>query len=356
MNYLQLKENLKHIRQGKNKNNFIKGLQKFSLLIVYLFIFISCQNKNNYIVLEGYTQGSTYRIIYNSPLQINYSKEVDSLLITIDNSLSIFNPNSTLSIINSNKEAFADYHLKKVFEISELIYKKTNKVFDITVGPLVNLWGFGPNQKQEIKKERIDSALRLIGFEKVKIIDDKIIKTDKNIKLDFNAIAQGYTVDLIADFFESKNISDYLVEVGGEVRTKGKNSKGVYWRIGIDKPLDNNNQPGKNIQTIVYLNNKSLATSGNYRKFYIEDGIKYSHIINPSTGYPAKNNLLSVSVVADKCAIADAYATAFMVMGIEKSLEFIKKEKSLEAYFIYSDENGKFKVKFTDGFKKMLTN
>ena len=209
-------------------------------------------------------------------------------------------------------------------------------------------------RKTDIDSALIDSLLQLIGMDKVVFEGDKVIKQNPGIKLDVNAIAQGYTVDVISGFFENKDILNYLVEIGGEVRTRGTKAKGESWKIGVDKPYDYNFIPGRDLQVILSLSNLSLATSGNYRKFFEEDGIKYSHSINPKTGYPVRHNLLSVTVVAEDCMTADAYATAFLVMGLEESRKIGLTEKGLEVYFIYSDEKGEFQTYSTLGFDRLI--
>ncbi|HRK75164.1 MAG TPA: FAD:protein FMN transferase, partial [Rhodothermales bacterium] len=200
--------------------------------------------------------------------------------------------------------------------------------------------------------QKVDSLRVLIGYKDLKLSDNKTVLKRKGMEIDFNAIAQGYTVDLVGQFLESKGIKNYMVELGGEVFTKGEKPDGTLWRIGIDKPTDKEAE-GRPLQAIVNLSNKALSTSGSYRKFYIRNGIKYSHTIDPKTGYPVTHNLLSVSVIANDCATSDAYATAFMVMGIEKTLSFIKG-KPLEVFMIYGDEKGNLQVKMSEGFKKYL--
>jgi thiamine biosynthesis lipoprotein len=193
-----------------------------------------------------------------------------------------------------------------------------------------------------------------VGFQKIKLANRKLIKENKDIKVDVNAIAQGYSVDVIVNWLEHKNIENYLVEIGGEVCAKGINGKGIVWKIGIDKPIEDQSASNRELQAIASLNNKSLATSGNYRKFYEKDGIKYSHTINPKTGYPARNTLLSASVLATDCMTADAFATAFMVLGVEKSIELANKLDYLEVYFIYTDSTQNYSVYASDGFTKII--
>jgi thiamine biosynthesis lipoprotein len=182
----------------------------------------------------------------------------------------------------------------------------------------------------------------------------KVVKKLPGVMIDVNAIAQGYSVDVVSQFFESKGIKNYLVEIGGEVRGKGTNAKNNHWRIGVDKPSDGNMDPGKELEAIIEIDNKSLATSGNYRKFFVEDGVKYAHTIDPKTGFPARNTLLSATVVCDDCMTADAYATVFMVLGVEKSKELLPKLPGIEVYFIYSNSQGEYEIFSTDGMKTMI--
>ncbi len=331
-------------------------MKKNVFLFIIGFYFASCNQapKSTYVYLEGFTQGTTYNITYESLDNINYKKEIETLLANFDSSLSTYNELSVISQINYNKSNITDKYLRIVFKKSKEIYEQTNKAFDLTVAPLVNAWGFGFRNKEEITNAKIDSILEFVGFNKVSLKDSLILKSDPRVMLDVNAIAQGYSVDVVAEFIEAKGISNYLVEIGGEVKAKGVNNKGKIWKIGIDKPFDNNNIPGQELQAIVKLNNKSLATSGNYRKFYERDGIKYSHTINPKTGYPVTHSLLSTTVIANDCMTADAYATAFMVMGLEEAYLLVEKLTDIEALFVYSNENGEYIVKTTTAMNEIL--
>ncbi|MDA3780241.1 MAG: FAD:protein FMN transferase [Bacteroidales bacterium] len=322
------------------------------LLLLLAIITISCQR--NDITIRGFIQGSTYSITYNSSKNINYKNDIENLLAKFDTSLSTYLPVSTISKINSNNSNSTDFFFRTVFNKSQKIARETNGAFDITVAPIVNAWGFGFSEKENVDSLLIDSLLHYVGYNKLQIINKKLIKTNNNIMIDMNAIAQGYSVDVVADFLDKKNIDNYIVEIGGELKTKGVNYKKESWKVGLDKPLDNNNIPGENLQVIIKLNNKALATSGNYRKFYKKNGVKYSHTINPKTGYPVNHSLLSATVITKKCIDADGYATSFMVIGLEKSLDFLKKHPELDAYFVYSDTEGNLKVKFTKVLKNSL--
>lgn len=321
----------------------------FILLILFSFLGACKKDVSKSVKIEGYAQGTTFRITYLDLKRRSFDKEIDSIFKRINNSLSIYDSNSIISKINSNKFlGTPDDYFISVFKKSKEISDKTGGAFDITVGPLVNKWGFG-NKKGFKNHFHPDSLLKLVNYNQVSLNEDgRLEKRFPAIELDVNGIAQGYTVDLLALLLEKKGIKDYMVEVGGEVRTSGKNQEGKYWRIGVDKPLENNGKT-RVLQAVAEMKNfRSMATSGNYRKFYIKDGKKYSHTISPFTGRPVDHNLLSVSVFTDDCISADAYATAFMVLGYEKSLELLKNEPRMAAFFIVS-ENGELKTIATSG-------
>lgn len=330
-------------------------MKKIIFIFITILLFESCtKDQTNYININGFTQGTTYNITYENKDKINFRNDIEYLLAEFDTSLSTYNKLSVITAINNNTSNKADKYLKTVFIRSQEISAQTDGAFDITVGPLVNIWGFGLSKQEEVTQAKIDSILKFVGYNKVKLVNDIIIKDDSRIKIDMNAIAQGYAVDVVAGFFDTKDTKNYLVEIGGEVRTKGLSPSSEAWKIGIDKPIDNNNSPGENLQAIIHLNNRSLATSGNYRKFYEKDGIKYSHTINPKTGSPVNHSLLSATVIAEDCMTADAFATAFMVIGLEKSIELIDQHPELEAYFVYSDKEGILKIKSTPGIDDIL--
>ena len=299
---------------------------------------------NQQIVVNGFAQGTTYSVRYLTADGVNYQRAIDSLLIEIDNSMSTYNKNSIISKWNKTSmgsEVFLDENFENVFNISLKVEKETLGSFDPTVAPLVNAWGFGFEKASKIDSSTIDTILLDIGMDQLTFSGGTanfILKSNPDCKLDFNAVAQGYTVDVLGDLLEERGIMNYLVEVGGELKAKGNNSQDSLWRVGIDRPLPDLAE--REIEAIVNLNNKSLATSGNYRKFYEKEGKKYAHTINPKTGYPVEHNMLSATVIAVNCALADAYATAFMVMGLDQSKEFLAKHKELDALLIYSDEDG----------------
>jgi len=326
------------------------------LFLLAATLFTACKQKANFLMkITGSAQGTTYSIAWVSADRINYQPPVDSIFRKIDSSLSTYLPVSIISRINQNDSSVTlDEHFMTVFKKAEEVSENTGGEFDVTVAPLVNVWGFGFEKKDKPDSAVIKKLLQITGYKMVKLAGNKLVKEKNEIMLDFNAIAQGYTVDVLAAFLEHKGIQDYFVELGGEVKTKGRKSDKQPWRVGIDKPKENETEE-RELQVILELENKSLATSGNYRKFYVEEGRKYSHIIDPFTGYPAKNSLLSASVIADDCMTADAYATAFMVMGLEKAKQFLEqhKELNLDVYFVY-DENGALKTYASGNIKKWI--
>ena len=341
----------------------MKCYYRLPCVLMIIFFFLGCISQDskerlpaNNVVLDGFIQGTTYHIIYQSESNNNYSSEIDSLLEEFDKTASIYDKNSIISRINNNEPGVEVNDIfKKIFNRSMEISVITDGMFDITVGPVVRAWGFGPDTVFNTTNVNIDSLLEFVGYNKVYLIDNKIAKSNPGVILDFNAIAQGYSVDLVSDFLQSRGINNYLVEIGGEVYCSGYKNGNTNWRIGIDKPVEGSQLAGKNIQAVVNLTNKGLATSGNYRKFYYdEDSVKYSHTINPRTGKPVNHNLLSATVIADDCMTADAYATSFMVMGLEKSILFLTEHPELNALLIYSDSKNKYAMFETEGMKKVL--
>jgi thiamine biosynthesis lipoprotein len=321
---------------------------------VAILLLISCHRGiNNTIKISGAAQGTSYHITYLAGQHSNYREEIDSIFKGIDLSLSTYNTGSIISRINRNDTTVTvDEYFSDVFNKSMEVSEKTKGLFDVTVAPIINAYGFGFTKREKVTNSLIDSLLRFIGYKKVRLVDKKLVKEIPQVMLDFNAIAQGYTVDVLASFLENKGINNYMVEVGGELRAKGKKPDDSYWSVGIEQPNETNTD-GASLNAVVKIKDKSLATSGNYKKFYIEDGKKYAHIIDPFTGYPSKNNLLSTTVITENCMTADAYATAFMVMGLEKSKQFLSENKdlNLEVYFIY-DENGEWKTYSSKNFDK----
>lgn len=311
------------------------------------FCTASCAKKTDlYATIDGFAQGGTYHLVYQKPANWEQYSLPDSLskyFSQIDKSLSGYDHTSLVSEINNGENPPLDSLFIECFNLSKEIYEATSGAFDISGAPLFDIWGFGFREKVEITPQMIDSIKQFVGMDKLSIAYDPasdtyhLLKADPRMKVNFNAIAQGYSCDYIAAKLELMGITDYLLEIGGEIICKGKNSKGKEWSVAIDKPIDGNFIPGNNIQTIIELTDAGLVTSGNYRKFYIENGEKYSHTINPATGYPAKHNLLSATVIAPTAAIADAYATYLMVIGLHKAKEFLAQNPQMEALLVYGE-------------------
>jgi thiamine biosynthesis lipoprotein len=327
-----------------------------SCSLLCLILLVSCRHRNEpvFLKLVGATQGTYYAITYFCDDSINLQPSIDSLLQRFDSTASTYKPNSIISRMNNNDpSARADEMFSVIFQKSMEVSEKTEGAFDITVGPLVSAWGFGLTNRLKMDQHIVDSLLPLVGYHKVMLDNGKLIKTDPRIRIDFNAIAQGYAVDVVAAFLDSKGIQSYLIDIGGEVLARRTKPGGEKWSVAIELPTKNADDQ-RIIQTVVSLQDRAISTSGSYRKFYEENGIRYSQEIDPSTGYPVKHSTLSVSVLAKDCITADAYATAFMVMGVEKGKEFLKNHPHLEVYFIYTAPDGSIKTYYTKGFEKLL--
>lgn len=317
-------------------------------------IYMIRHNQGSYIKNQGFAHGTTYHIIYQHPQGINIKADLEKVMESVDRSLSTYDSTSVISGVNRNEQPELTDDFRRVFNKAMKVARKTDGAFDITVAPLVNAWGFGFTERTEVDSALVDSLLKFTGHEKVKLKNGGIIKQDPRLMLDVNAIAKGYSVDKTARFLEKQGVDNYMVEIGGEVRVSGKNNQGKAWRIGIDRPIDDPKAKNRQLKAVVKLSEGALATSGNYRRFYVKDGVKYSHTIHPQTGYPVRHSLLSASVYATDCMTADAYATAFMVMGLKESKEFVARHPALEAYFIYSGPEGDEKIYATEGFQQKL--
>ena len=337
-----------------------KGFLLFALLIgiFFLLFYDSCkpgEKEKKFLMEEGRVFGTFYKIVYESPTGKSLEPELKELFRSFDLSLSVFNDSSIISRINRNDPAvIVDDYFRTVFETGQRVSEITDGAFDMTVAPLVNAWGFGFSHKDSITPGLIKSLLKITGYEKVHLEGDRVIKDNPAIMLDASAIAKGYASDVVAAFLNSKGIENYMVEIGGEVVVKGFNDRGTPWAIGITKPIDDSTMMITELQRIVQIENGGLATSGNYRQYYHKDGKKYAHTINPHTGYPVDHNLLSVTVIAPNCMLADAYATAFMVMGLDQSMIIANFMPDIEAYFVYSNHQNSLAESYTEGFKKYL--
>lgn len=340
------------------KNNYI-----WLVLLVAGTVLVLLRHNN--IISWGDNAAATYRnekgLIFGTMFSITYEHdkslrtEIDKELERFDASLSMFNDSSIISRINRNEDITADSLFTKVFRQAMRISEATNGSLDITVAPLVNAWGFGFTENISPTSDKIDSLLQIVGWQKVQLTNEgKVIKEDPRIMLDCSAIAKGYAVDVIAALLKSKGVQNYMVDIGGEVNVAGVNPSGGMWRIGINKPEDDPLSRNQSLQSILEVSGVGIATSGNYRNFYYKDGMKYAHTIDPKTGYPVQHSILSSTVIAKDCMTADAYSTAFMVMGLEKSKALVESHPEIEAYFIFSDEKGEFQTYMTDGMKKYV--
>lgn len=329
-------------------------------LTILLLTITSCQHSNEPIRLTGEAQGTFYAITYYDAQQRNLQPQIDSLLDDFDLTASLWVGNSLLRRVNNNTtdtitERFADLLQKSLY-----ISQYTQNCFDCRVGRLVQAWGFSFKQREELSQSTLDSLIHFangnIGIDTTNSGVLLLHKQYPETELDFNAIAQGYSVDMIAHMFDSLGIESYLINVGGEVIAKGTKSDGSAWSVGIEKPADTP-YSSQEVEVAIQLNNMSVVTSGNYRKYYEKDGVRYSHTIDPATGRPVSHTLLSASVVSRESWYADAMATAFMVMGKDKALQFIKEHPEdpdiQAAYFIY-DENGEYKTYATQNFKELI--
>ncbi|MEZ4700795.1 MAG: FAD:protein FMN transferase [Rhodothermales bacterium] len=311
------------------------------------------------IELTGRTMGTTYSIRYAGPAERQERDHagIDSLLAAVNQSLSTYIPTSTISRLNSSNDTSApfpiDAHFRRVFVASRSIYEATNGAFNPAVGPLVEAWGFGPERRQSMSREHVDSLLALVRFDAFQLTPDSlhVRKAIPNAHLDFSAIAKGYGVDEVGRYLDARGVTSYFVEIGGEVVVRGRHPAGRPWRVGIDRPEEDAAE--RTLQTVVLLEDAGMATSGNYRNFYVLDGQKYAHTIDPTTGYPARSTLLSATIVAADCMTADGYATAAMVMG-DSALAFLESRNELEGYLVTAGADTAFVEHMTSGFAPLI--
>lgn len=307
-----------------------------------------------YQIDNGLIFGTVYKVTYQ--YDENLKEEIEAALKRFDGSLSPFNDTATITRVNHNEDFVPDTFFINVFRRSMEISKETDGAFDITVAPLANAWGFGFKKGTFPDSAMIDSLQEITGYTKVNLsAEGKVMKQDPRIMLSCSAIAKGYAVDVIAQLLEQKGIRNFMVDIGGEIVVRGENPKKDLWRIGINKPVDDSLSMNQEIQTVLNITNIGMATSGNYRNYYYKDGKKYAHTIDPRTGYPVQHNILSATVIARDCMSADAYATAFMVMGLEEAEQFANAHPDIDACFIYSDENGKLQTFLTNGMEKYVS-
>ena len=336
-----------------NKRRLLWQLPFLAFLVIGTVIIVSRQQSTPYQHDRGMVFGTVYHITYQSSKSLQ--KDIEAELAKVDASLSPFNERSIITAVNENRDTVVNKMFSDVFALAMKISDSTNGAFDITVAPLVNAWGFGFKGGAMPTRHQVDSLKALVGYHKVSLTNGRVSKTDPRIMLDCSSIAKGYGCDVVAKFLSAKGIDNYMVEIGGEIVTRGISEKRLPWKIGVTKPTDDSLNVNQEIQTIINVTDKAMATSGNYRNFYYKNGRKYAHTIDPSTGYPVQHNILSSTVIADDCATADAYATAFMVMGLDKAKAILSRHPELMAYFILASDDGTNKVWFSPSMKDKIS-
>ena len=322
------------------------------LLIVGTVLIIRHERNTPYRKSADKVFGTFYHATYQCDSDLTAS--INAELAKVDASLSPFNEQSIITAVNQNRDVKLNEMFLDVYQLAMKISKETDGAFDITVAPLVNAWGFGFKNGIEPTKEQVDSLMQVIGYEKVTLAGGKIRKADERIMLDCSAIAKGYGADVVARLLRSRGVKNFMIEIGGEIVTSGVNGENHPWRVGISKPVDDPTGNEGGVQSIVSITDKAMATSGNYRNFYYKGGKKYAHTIDPKTGYPVQHSILSATVFAASCAVADAYATSFMVMGLEKAQQLLSEHTELMACLIYSDKDGNNAVWYSPSLKNKI--
>ena len=336
----------------KNKK-LLWQLPFLTLLVVGTILIIRQQHSMPYRKTSDFIFGTTYHVTYQCDSDLTQSIKAE--LLKVDASLSPFNKESVITAVNENQDVQLDDMFKEVFNLAMDISKDTDGAFDITVAPLVNAWGFGFKNGSQPSSHQVDSLLQLVGYEKVSMVNGKVTKQDPRIMLDCSAIAKGYGTDRVARLLQSRGIQNYMVEIGGEVVTSGVNPDRVPWKIGVTKPTDDSLNIGHELQTVLNVTDKAMATSGNYRNYYFKGGKKFAHTVDPKTGYPVQHSILSATVLSKSCAVADAYATSFMVMGFDKARQVLERHPELMAYFIYSNQKGDMDVWYSPSLREKIS-
>ena len=336
----------------KQKKRLLWQVPFLVLLIVGTILIIRQQQNMPYQKYSDFVFGTTFTVTYQCDSNMNRS--IKDELMKVDFSLSPFNEKSIITAINNNQDVMPDQMFMDVFQLAMDVSRDTNGAFDITVAPLVNAWGFGFKNGVKPSPRQVDSLRQIIGYQKVSVENGKIRKLDPRMMLDCSAIAKGYGTDVVARFLRSRGVKNYMVEVGGEIVTSGLNPERLPWKVGVIKPNDDSLNVSHEVQTVLNVTDIAMATSGNYRRFYYKDGKKFAHTIDPNTGYPVQHNILSATVLAKTCAQADAYATSFMVMGLDGAKKVLERHPELMAYLIYDDGNGKNAVWFSPSLKDKI--
>ncbi len=328
------------------------------ILLSFVFLsvlFSSCKQEKYYYEERGSVFHTIYTIRYQSPRPL--TAEIDAEFRKFNLSLNPFNPNSIISKVNNNEPVELDEWFVEVFNKAQEVSAKSNGAFDITCAPIINLWGFGFANMDSVSQHMIDSLKTFTGYEKIRLENGSIVKDDPRVILNTSAIAKGFSCDVIARLLEKEGVENYMIDIGGEMMISGVNQNGDCWRIGIAKPEDDSTGMINITKEVVQLCKKAgFATSGNYRNYYVKNGKKYAHTIDPVSGYPTEKSILSATVVANDCMTADAYATVFMVLGVEQAAEFAKKVPELEYFLIYTGEHGEERVMYSEGMLKYLPN
>ncbi len=338
--------------EDKQKKKLMWQLPFLALLIVGTVLVIHQQRSMPYQKNADLIFGTSYHITYQCDSDLSRSIKVE--LMKVDRSLSPFNKQSIITAINQNEEVVPDQMFMDVYQMAMKVSQETDGAFDITVAPLVNAWGFGFKNGIEPTRGQVDSLMEIVGYRKLSLENGKVRKGDPRMMLDCSAIAKGYGCDVVARLLRKRGVQNFMVEIGGEVVTSGLNEKRLPWKIGVTKPTDDSLNVGNELQTVLNVTDKAMATSGNYRNFYYKGGKKYAHTIDPKTGYPVQHNILSATVLTNNCATADAYATSFMVMGLERAQQILERHPELMAYFIYSDEHGRNAVWFSPSLRDKI--
>ena len=336
----------------KQKKKLMWQLPFLMLLIVGTVLIISHQQSTPYRQANDFVFGTTYKIVYQCDSDLTAS--IRQELRRVDYSLSPFNKESVITAVNQNREVMLDPYFVEVFNKAMEISRETKGAFDITVAPLVNAWGFGFKHEQMPTKRQVDSLRQRIGYQKVALKNGKVVKQDPRMMLDCSAIAKGFGVDAVARLLRDRGVQNFMVEIGGEVVTCGVNAQRLPWRVGVVKPSEDSLSTGHELQTILNVTDKAMATSGNYRNFYYKNGRRYAHTIDPKTGYPVQHSLLSATVLAASCTVADAYATSFMVMGLDNARQLLEHHPELMAYLIYDDGKGDIAVWFSPSLRHKI--
>ncbi len=326
------------MHQGNNRLTNI-----LLLLLTGTLLGSGCNHTNNVVTtIDGFAQGSTYHIVIKSNRERpDLQQAIDSLLEEIDQSMSLFNDSSLLNRINRGETDSVDTHIAYCVETAQRISQESDGMYDITIKPIFEAWGF---TGKEVKEDpNIDSLLQYVGYDKIHIENNRLIRSMPGVQIDLSSIAQGYSADQLSRMLEKHGITEYLVEIGGEIFCRGTNPAGTDWRVGIDKPIEGNFTPGTDMQVKLHLTELGLATSGNYRKYHTDSqGRKIVHTINPKTGYSEISNLLSATVIAGNATLADAYGTLMMVIGLDRSIELLNRHPELMGYLVYTDDEGHF--------------